>query len=43
MTEALEAVASKRGWIISDGKIGTEVQSRGDAWHAAAPVGWLGR
>src|SRR5215831_14011611 len=29
MTEALEAVASKRGWIISDGKIGTEVQSRG--------------
>jgi uncharacterized protein len=29
MTEALEPVAGKRGWIISDGKTGNEVQSRG--------------
>jgi len=29
MTQALEAVAGKRGWIISDGKTGNEVQSRG--------------
>src|SRR5215831_5403131 len=29
MTETLEAVAGKRGWIISDGKIGNEVQARG--------------
>ena len=29
MTETLEAVAGKRGWIISDGKTGNEVQARG--------------
>jgi mitochondrial fission protein ELM1 len=29
MTEALETVAGRRGWIISDGKTGNDVQSRG--------------
>jgi mitochondrial fission protein ELM1 len=29
MTEALEAVAGRRGWIISDGKAGNDVQTRG--------------
>jgi hypothetical protein len=29
MTEALEAVAGARGWIISDGKAGNDVQTRG--------------
>jgi uncharacterized protein len=29
MTEVLETVAGKRGWIISDGKTGNDVQSRG--------------
>lgn len=29
MTEALETVAGKRGWIISDGKAGNDVQTRG--------------
>jgi mitochondrial fission protein ELM1 len=29
MTEALEAVAGRRGWIISDGKAGNDVQARG--------------
>jgi uncharacterized protein len=29
MTEALETVAGRRGWIISDGKAGNEVQTRG--------------
>src|SRR5882672_9681593 len=29
MTEALEAVAGRRGWIISDGKTGNDVQTRG--------------
>ncbi len=29
MTEALETVAGRRGWIISDGKAGNDVQSRG--------------
>jgi uncharacterized protein len=29
MTEALETVAGRRGWIISDGKAGNEVQLRG--------------
>ncbi len=29
MTEALETVAGRRGWIISDGKAGNDVQARG--------------
>ncbi|HET6925772.1 MAG TPA: mitochondrial fission ELM1 family protein [Hyphomicrobiaceae bacterium] len=29
MTEPLEATAGRRGWIISDGKIGNDVQARG--------------
>jgi uncharacterized protein len=29
MTEALETVAGRRGWIISDGKAGNDVQTRG--------------
>jgi mitochondrial fission protein ELM1 len=29
MTEGLEAVAGRRGWIISDGKTGNDVQARG--------------
>jgi uncharacterized protein len=29
MTELLEATAGRRGWIISDGKIGNDVQARG--------------
>lgn len=29
MTEALETVAGRRGWIISDGKTGNDVQTRG--------------
>lgn len=29
MTETVERVAGKRGWIISDGKVGNEVQTRG--------------
>ena len=29
MTEAREAVAGKTGWIISDGKTGNDVQTRG--------------
>jgi len=29
MTETLETVAGRRGWIISDGKAGNDVQSRG--------------
>src|ERR1700674_1210067 len=29
MTEGLETVAGKRGWIISDGKTGNDVQTRG--------------
>ena len=29
MTEALETPAGRRGWIISDGKAGNDVQTRG--------------
>src|SRR5215468_1657035 len=29
MTEPLEATAGRRGWIISDGKTGNDVQARG--------------
>jgi mitochondrial fission protein ELM1 len=29
MAEALETVAGRRGWIISDGKTGNDVQTRG--------------
>src|SRR5262245_49097590 len=29
MTESLEATAGRRGWIISDGKTGNDVQARG--------------
>ena len=29
MTEALKSVAGRRGWIISDGKTGNDVQTRG--------------
>src|SRR5256714_5354325 len=29
MTEALEPLAGRRGWIISDGKTGNDVQTRG--------------
>ena len=29
MTEALETVAGRRGWIISDGKTGNDVQTHG--------------
>src|SRR5688572_17215117 len=40
MTEALEAVAGRRGWIISDGRAGNDVQSRGvfDALRLAYEV-----
>ena len=40
MTEALEAVAGRRGWIISDGKAGNDVQTRGvfDALRLAHEV-----
>ena len=29
MTEALESIAGRSGWIISDGKVGNDVQTRG--------------
>jgi uncharacterized protein len=40
MTEALEIVAGRRGWIISDGKTGNDVQTRGvfDALRLAYEV-----
>ncbi|HSR81449.1 MAG TPA: ELM1/GtrOC1 family putative glycosyltransferase, partial [Hyphomicrobiaceae bacterium] len=31
MADALQAVAGRRGWIISDGKAGHEAQARGVA------------